>query len=47
MLPIDIVEKYDSGKICEAYNEWPKIARTSYYNKLPKLDLEEISHRLR
>ena len=44
MLNIETIKKYDSQKICDVYNNWPELAKSSFFTDLPKLDLKNIDH---
>jgi glucose/mannose-6-phosphate isomerase len=43
-LDISDLEKYDSQKMYEIYNEWPKIARESFEANQKSIDFKKIEH---
>jgi len=38
------IERIDTQKIFKIYDEWPKIAKKSYYSKLEIVDFEKVNH---
>ena len=44
MLDISTLEKYDSQKMYEIYDEWPKIAREIFESNQESVEFEDIDH---
>ena len=38
------LEKIDSQKMFEIYDDWPEIAKKSYYSDLEVVDFGEVNH---
>ena len=44
LLTIENLKDIDSQSMYEIYDKWPNIAKESYKNLLPKIDLKNIDH---
>ena len=43
-MKISDIQRYDSKKMYEAYDYWPKSAKEYYEKDFPKLDITDIDH---
>jgi len=44
MLTSDQIKKIDTQDMYKTYENWPEIAKQSYYKKFDKLDVKDIDH---
>lgn len=44
MLDISAIKKFDPSGICDVYERWPQLARTSYESNYEQIDFKNIDH---
>ena len=44
MLDLNLLQKYDSQRICQTYDKWPEIAKSCFEENFSKLDISNIDH---
>ena len=44
MLDFSTIDKVDSQKMCEVYDKWPQLAKNSFEDDLPEIQISDIDH---